>query len=659
MPEGKYTGGNEGFRLDVNGLRAVAVIAVVLYHFRVPFIQGGYVGVDVFFVISGYLMTKIILQGVGEGSFSLARFYAARTRRILPALLSLSGVLLALGWFLLPPSDYALLGKHIQSSVGFYSNYTYEREAGYFDVMAKFKWLLNTWSLSTEWQFYLLYPLILLIIARSVRMDPAKWKVLLWLLAGLSFGASVYYTPIENAAAFYLLHTRAWEMIAGGLVWLHAPRKNLPLQRARFLEVVGLGLIVAAVLSVTEGMDWPGWRAAIPVTGAALVIYGGSAVVLRARILQWIGTVSYSIYLWHWPVFVGLNYLEESGPLAGLAGIALSFILGGVSYHFVEKPTRTLGAHASPIKVLALYAICVLALGGLGSLAHSNKGYPARVSPAVLMADAGASDKVSGRRYARCRFQPKQNRLPLCVTGTSANPPVLLLGDSHALAVAPAVIKAAGEEGIHFHTYPCLTLFDAELTLPKGKTKDCHLFNKAAVERIKSLPENGRVIIANRFTYHLRGPNEGFPDSWGIDYLNLSEAEKAKSSDELFAQRLTGTLCALHAIRPVSVVLPIPEIGKDVPITLSRRKMLSENAPDMAISYAAYQERNQIVLHALRQVASTCGVELLDPAGYLCKDGITCRASINGRPLYYDDDHLNNLGAQKLVSMFEKALKQK
>ena len=244
------------FRADINGLRAIAVLAVVLFHFGVAGFSGGFVGVDVFFVISGYLMTRIILAPLAEQRFSVLRFYLARARRIFPALAVLGALMLAYGWFQLSPVDYKTLTKHAGASLLFISNHTYWKESGYFDVDAHEKWLLHTWSLSVEWQFYLLYPLLIVAVHRLIRR-PGGVAGALWAVFLASLAWSAWLAFANPSKAFFLLPTRAWEMLAGGLIFLHQNACNRLTQGRRWIELAGLAAILAASMGFSRDSTWP------------------------------------------------------------------------------------------------------------------------------------------------------------------------------------------------------------------------------------------------------------------------------------------------------------------------------------------------------------------------------------------------------------------
>lgn len=334
------------FRSDINGLRAIAVIAVVLYHFSVPRFEGGFLGVDVFFVISGFLMTGIIFRGIEKGGFSILTFYKYRARRIIPALAVLCFVLLAVGWFVLLPSEFRALGKEAAASIGFFSNISFWREAGYFDVRSLEKWLLHTWSLSVEWQFYLLYPLLLVALTKWL---PAAW-VRRWIIVGtgLSFAVCIYLSAPTKwpTAAFYLLPTRAWEMLAGAIVYLYPIRASGRTRTA--LEWTGLALIAFGLFRFNAQMMWPGWLAIVPVGGTALIIAAArDSWVTGSKPAQFIGKISYSVYLWHWPMVVALSYYGKAiHPIWVGGGIVASFILGYLSWWLVESRTQGKAAAA-------------------------------------------------------------------------------------------------------------------------------------------------------------------------------------------------------------------------------------------------------------------------------------------------------------------------
>ncbi|WP_165721473.1 MULTISPECIES: acyltransferase family protein [unclassified Pseudoalteromonas] len=322
------------FRKDINGLRAVAVIGVVLFHFNSSWMPGGFAGVDIFFVISGFLMTGIIFKGIEQKNFSIMRFYVARANRIIPALAVLCFVMLLFGWLYLPPLDYQLLGKHALSSISFLSNITYWTEAGYFDAASHEKWLLHTWSLSVEWQFYIIYPLVLVFIHKFTTIKLMNYSIVAATFLGFVF--CVFASFNWPNAAYYLLPTRAWEMMIGGVAYLFpiviSNKKKILLER------LGLALIVGSYFIVTKEDIWPGYAALFPVLGAFFVILAArdGSFVTGNVVFQKIGAWSYSIYLWHWPLVVGIYYYTLDDKYIYL-GIALSLFLGFLSNKYIEQ----------------------------------------------------------------------------------------------------------------------------------------------------------------------------------------------------------------------------------------------------------------------------------------------------------------------------------
>ncbi|HLO93297.1 MAG TPA: acyltransferase, partial [Burkholderiaceae bacterium] len=327
-----------GFRRDINGLRAWAVGAVVLFHLGVPGVRGGFVGVDAFFVISGYLMTGILLKGLDAGHVSVGDFLLARARRILPALLLLCLVLLLAGARVLLPLDYKQLASHSLATLGFFSNFKYWNEAGYFDASSHEKWLLHSWSLSVEWQFYLLLPCLFWLLARLGLGRRALWMSLAG-LGGLSLAVSVGLSFRDPTAAYYGLHSRAWEMLLGGLLHLAPAWRAGQAGRRRTLEAAGFAMLAGSALFMDGRWPWPGLPALLPTLGTAAVMLAArqDSLLTSPAPLQYLGSRSYSLYLWHWPACVLLSYLGLSHqPLPQLAALAAMLVLAELSWRWAE-----------------------------------------------------------------------------------------------------------------------------------------------------------------------------------------------------------------------------------------------------------------------------------------------------------------------------------
>lgn len=655
-----------GFRYDINGLRAWAVVAVMLYHFGVPGFSGGFVGVDVFFVISGFLMTGIVVRGLERGGspwLFIASFYMARARRILPALIVLCAVLLALGWWVLLPLDYKMLGTHVFFSLAFLSNVKFWREAGYFDAASHEKWLLHTWSLAVEWQFYLLLPLALLAVWK---LRPGRRSIVWVMAAGLlvSLVLSIFVTSWWPTASFYLLPTRSWEMLAGGLVYLMpAPRELAGRQRAA-LEASGLLLVVGAIIGFDTASAWPGWRAIVPVTGTV-------AVLLAARpashwtgdpVAQWLGTRSYSIYLWHWPLVVALTYLDwQANAGAIITGLALTLVLGHLSYRWVENPARKLlvwhGLAWGSAGVLG--AVLVVAAPAAGIL--FNDGVAGRFSPLIELNEGEANNK--NPRELECHLENQGVASPSCVYG-GKDLGAILIGDSHGNAVISAMAAAVSDpgKGVMQWTYAACPFLYGGSPAPgfwpaETKSHECGKFIAWATKKLDETPRNIPVVIVNRLTMYAVGGNEEADKSRaGVPLVFFSRIHTHATPEFLneFAEKVIESSCRLAKDRQVYLVRPIPEMGVNVP--RSARFTAWGRSNEVSISLADYHQRHAVVLAAQDAARDRCGVKILDPLPYLCRDG-RCYGTKDGRPLYYDDDHLSEWGNKLLVPMFAEIFK--
>ena len=368
------------FRSDINGLRAFAVLMVLLYHMKVPIFSGGFVGVDIFFVISGYLMTGIILKKkYSTGNFRLLDFYFYRARRIVPALLVLCAVLLSFGYFCLDPFIYKDLGRAAASSLLFISNITYWKQSGYFAPASEENWLLHTWSLSLEWQFYFLYPIFIILIGVPFNVEHRARviKLSIWLLFILSIFLSVIFTNLRPVPAFYLLPTRGWELLAGGLIFIYKDRIRLTSSSKNWIEAIGLFCLAVSIILFNNRTPWPGYFAAVPVLGAGLVIASNNqkSWVTNNFICQSIGRWSYSIYLWHWVFVAGGVYFEIPSSASSIAlFLAASILSGFLSYQFIELPAKNIFIPARDrftlIYKFATLGISVLFLEAVQKLTH-------------------------------------------------------------------------------------------------------------------------------------------------------------------------------------------------------------------------------------------------------------------------------------------------
>ncbi|WP_421699312.1 acyltransferase family protein [Ancylobacter sp.] len=448
------------YRSEIDGLRAVAVVPVILFHAGFGAFSGGYVGVDVFFVISGYLITVILLNEIEAGTFSIARFYERRARRILPALSVVMLACLPFAWLWMIPDQLKEFGQSVTAVVFFVSNFLFWKEEGsYFAAAAELKPLLHTWSLAVEEQYYLFAPLTLAALWRFGR------RRLFWMVVGvavLSLLATEWGWRYAPRANFYLPQFRIWELLAGSicgfLATSHAPRAS------NGLSALGLGMILFAIFAFDEATPFPSLYALVPVVGAALVVlfaHKGTVVarVLSARVLVGLGLISYSAYLWHQPLFAfaRIRSLVEPAPALMMALAVLSLVLAYLSWRYVEQPFRRRPVPLLPSRRDLFRASALV--GGLfavvGIYANVSKGIPSRLASIEKGSQAEKLIASAGRPTidAHCDRSGVPNQVgPLCPIFQPANPRhrILIIGDSHAQATLPAFAGVGETDAVYW-----------------------------------------------------------------------------------------------------------------------------------------------------------------------------------------------------------------
>lgn len=638
----------ESFRGDINGLRAWAVMAVVLYHFGIAGVSGGFVGVDVFFVISGYLMTGIICSGLQRDNFSVWNFYLARARRILPALIVVVMAVLAVGWFIMMPKEYQGLGRHARESLLFSSNLRYLKESGYFDSDAHGKWLLHTWSLSVEWQFYLLLPLLLLIVWKLFPRRSALVAAHVALLVA-SFAACVVLTDRAPSKAFYVLQSRAWEMLAGGLVFLLGGACKPSSLGRRALEAGGFVLIVTAILGLDAGSYWPGWWALLPTMGAVLVLLAQreSSLWTGSRLAQWLGTRSYSIYLWHWPLVAALAYCEQlDNPFWLALGLVASLLLGQVSYAVVEVPARRALSRVT-LRRAALYLLLALVVAAVAAQLIRRNGFPQRLPAAVAEIEAQRNNR--NPRLDECLGEGKA-----CVFG-GERIAAMLVGDSHADAVVTAAQVALPDQqqGVYFRgVSSCLLVFGAGV-VDAREPNDCTRLKQELQAGIDTLHPGVPVVVVNRTSVYAQGvPVKAAGLMPGRPWVFFSKPYDSATPEflEEFRQHYLDTACQIANKHPLFLVRPIPEMPVSVPNAMGKAMLLG-GSREVVLPVEQYHRRHAFIWQLQDEAQQRCGARILDPLPYLCDDTV-CRGSRDGQPIYADGDHLNEFGNRLLVPMF-------
>ena len=529
------------YRPEIDGLRAIAVIAVIWFHSGLPWLPGGYTGVDVFYVISGYLITSIIHREMHGGQFSFRHFYQRRFRRIAPALVTVIGATTIPSFALLLPYELQAFAKSAAAAVAMVSNLYFWRSLNYFAPEHSLAPLLHTWSLGVEEQFYLLFPVTLVIAERF-----GKARLAIALLGLGSFILCVAITAPMPAASFYLLPTRGWELMLGAS--LAVGLVSVPESLRQASSLAGVALTIAASLLIGPDDPFPGWRALVPTLGAALLIGGGSrtaaARALSLPPLVYIGRISYSFYLWHWPILVFLRHWRadpDLPPVVALSGIAVAFFLSAATYRWIEQPARD---KATPFRrVLRPSMWGGAAILVASTFAVAGRGLPQRL-PARVDAIAAVHDGYAPLAHD-CVTGGFDRVQKICHFGPAGDPTLLLWGDSHAAAISEAVADAIGRPGLLISVAACPPVVDwAEGT----NTVMC----KSSGARMLHYAETDnhlKIVVLSVHWAVLR--DEAGPRGWAA------------------VQHVVDRLNA--AGRTVVVVAGVPDPGVDVPWTSAIR----------------------------------------------------------------------------------------
>lgn len=609
------------FRKDINGLRAVAVIAVVLFHFNPVWMPGGFAGVDVFFVISGFLMTSIIFRGIEQDNFSIVRFYAARANRIFPALAVLCLSLLVFGWFTLLDFDFDRLSKHVLSSIVFVSNIVYWRESGYFDAVSHEKWLLHTWSLSVEWQFYILYPLALVFMRKFMPIKTMRLIVLSGAVIG--FAGCTVATYKWPDFAYYLLPARAWEMLIGGVAYLYPLRVREASKK--YFEWAGLLLILGSYFFVSKESPWPGYLALFPVFGAFLLIQSQryDSLITGNIVFQKIGTWSYSIYLWHWPLVVYLNNNYPSDTeIIVIIMVALSVFLGFASNHYVESNVRGLRSLLLLSFVTATLPVTVL----------SSKGYFSNRDAS----NDSRSDIL--KRYADYKMDPEgwfgdcnaKNRLALtgepnvksrCIS-SKYKEGVFLWGDSHIGSIVPGIRNIVPEKipVYQLTSSGCSPSFIMKRNGFNAYDIGCDYSNEQAYKAIQRLKP--RVVILGQAGGHEK-----------MDWIHTIKALK------------------LFGVSKIIVLGPLPQWKPSLPIVYVQRHMGQNFISDYGFDLEVLA-LNKFMKAKLENESS---VRYIDILSKLCTfDGNLpkCQVKIDNTLIAFDYGHLTTEGSYFLAENY-------
>jgi peptidoglycan/LPS O-acetylase OafA/YrhL len=658
-PRGGEQGRVQAHRADIDGLRALAVLSVIFHHYLVPGFRGGFVGVDVFFVVSGFLIAAHIESEIAAGRFSLLAFYERRIRRILPALFLMYALFLLLAWQVHFPRDFHLQSRLAAYVIPFLANYAFYQNAGnYSGEFAGHIVLLHTWSLAVEEQFYLFFPLLMMAISRFMRRG---YSVVLWPMAVMSFVLCVVATYIEPSAAFYLTPFRAWELLAGALlaVGRFSPPRD---DRVRAgVALLGLLLIAAADLLLSDNTPYPGKWAVVPCAGAVAILYASCdrslpvGRLLDNPIMRRIGLWSYSLYLFHWPLLVLAQYYAFDPLSISLRCILLAstFLLGALSWRYVEQPFR------GPRGLLRRPALFGIAAASGGALILATFVLHRSSDPRRYSAREHAQFPSYTADQARCRnTSPEDTREAPCKLGDNSAPiEAILWGDSHALAILPAVDAAYAkhhEAAVFAQTGGCPPLLGvhvrdfspAESSLFRswidarglGRSERCKRHSEAVLNWIAGSHIRTVILAAHWIAYTEDKHSRRLTDSQSPD--NFSMLDNAA----VFARGLDRLLAALERehVR-VFLVDDVPQSIVDVPYALASARRLHQDR-EFRISRVTYEAQQHSAAAIFARLQKRHGFRILKPQDLLCAGGM-CSIARDDAPLYSDEEHLSELGA--------------
>ena len=641
---------HKNYRPDIDGLRAFSVFFVIGYHAFPEIFKAGFIGVDIFFVISGYLISSIIIGNLKNESFSFLDFYIRRIRRIFPALILILVVCFSFGWFSLFPIEFKQLGKHIAGSAGFIANFILWNESGYFDNAANTKPMLHIWSLGIEEQFYFIWPLILWLIFK-IRIS---FLLSIIFLIILSFCFNVYEANIDKVASFYSPLTRFWELLAGGLLALINEKtkryKNFKL-KSNFLSIVGIGLILFAFFLINDESAYPGILALFPVIGSFLIIFAGNnaifnRIVLSNKVLVWFGLISFPLYLWHWPLISFARIVESDFPNENyrIISIVISIFLSWITYKYLEKPIRYKKSKIIPVTLVVL----MIGIGLTGLYSYKNNGLPGRsyvsnfneenFKMAFLFSeDDPISHKKCMDTYALKDF------IRYCNLTSSKKAKIALIGDSHARALYDGLAYSLNKYDQDLLNLGGRLFLDVE-TYPVWDKKEIQVYKGGikATQFVIDEPSIKTVVMVSKGHYLT-------DENWVFKLISNQNIKDKKKVWEIAMRKTLDS--ALANNKDVIFVIDNPSLGFDPKLCIYGRPFSKNNSikKSCTISRSKYENESKVYRKLVMSILNDYPtVKIVNAAEHLCDD-TKCHGMLNGKILYRDNDHLSLEGG-KLIS---------
>ncbi len=660
------------YRADLDGIRAIAIALVIFFHYGASSVTGGYIGVDVFFVLSGYLIGSNIFSQLDKNSFRFVTFYFRRLRRLFPAYAAMIVVTFLFAYWIMLPLEFREFGQSLVASTIYLSNVLFYFESGYHDASAHTKPLLHTWSLSVEEQFYVIFPIVAFLAGTYLKRHLAAIIVSLTLI---SFLFGVFWISRDTSAVFYLYPFRAWELFLGVILALKIV-PNFPGRRTCAVAAfVGLMLVIVPAVIYDSTTPFPGVAALWPCLGTVLLIHAGThqnwASSLLSRSLPvFTGKISYALYLWHWPVYVLYVYAiaREPGLYDSVLMLSLTVVASLVSYYFIESPIRygTLSFANSISKVFTATAAASVAAIAAGLYIHTTNGMPSRLDARTNAFAAAAGDLFGDLSDCETFGNEVLANIEYCTVGDplTAEEYTLVWGDSHAGMYRPGyseVLSGNQFDSLIAWTGGCPPVFGlAKDETASSATTDekCYYRNEAIRDLIDDDARINSVVLLGRWSYYLHGSGIGVDDHNKIEAWPMeARAGHGVDQDQYVASALTNTIAELSArnIR-VFVIEQPPEFSsyraQQVAIGMMRGVLDDDQLGNLTQEpYSGVMHRQGLVQAALDKLEQDGHVTVLRTHHYFCEPEF-CSLMLDGLPAYFDNNHISTEGSLRISDMF-------
>ncbi|MDC1380406.1 acyltransferase [Octadecabacter sp.] len=632
------------YRAEIDGLRALAVVPVILFHAGFELFSGGFVGVDVFFVISGYLITTILIEDIENQRFSIVNFYERRARRILPALFFVMLVCIPFAWMWMLPTQMKDFSQSLVAVSLFTSNILFWRESGYFAAAAEEKPLLHTWSLAVEEQYYVLFP-IFLILAWRFGKNRVFWMIVV--IAAISLILSEWGWRNKATANFYLAPTRAWELFAGSIAAFIVQKQGV--QKNNFLATVGLAAIIFSIFFYDETTPFPSVYALVPVLGVVLLVLYADRETIAAKLLSTkgfvgIGLISYSAYLWHQPLFAFARIRSLEHPSMGLMSALslISLILAYFSWGYIEKPFRDKTSIGKK-SIFVFSSVGLLSFILVGYQGHSNDGYRERFN----IEDTVYASLIRSQRQSECFGEDVIQRTDwFCNIGSSSSAPsFFVFGDSHSLSFLPAIDTALSENnksGLFAGTSGCIPFLRIHSLRNDQLENNCNELNLRVFSYVKQNAIDTLLLVA-RWTYYTDGGYEG--DDFSYIGLRETDERMQKNSRLAFEYGLRETITAYSEIGVNVIVVPqVPQQHREPLDIYAHSSVSGKGLTESSVS----RSQHLMLQKYVRGLFEAESVRLLDFTDTLC-DELYCSVGTKQTSFYNDDDHLSLSGSSLLI----------